>query len=469
MRDEPSKKKFRIGPGRVELKNGDTRVSAMADYGEGCHELEVLVRDHELALLPPTMGDALLSIALMAAMTRGQTLEVADPVSPQLLEGVEQIQRIMHMWYPYLSMVEVEATPFTGELAPSSAGGGKRAQFFSGGVDSLYSTLEGLEAGSLHSLVFVGGTDLFKCSSELRRETNERLGEIAARLDLPLVIVETNIREWATVCGRHCDDFTSARLAVIAHLLGELFEEWIIAPTILGRIDPFFSHPMVDPLWSTKRIQVLHPVPHRTRAEKIWDLAQQDGYLENLRICMWGEEFNCGDCRKCIRTLLTLKVLGVADRAPVFTKSPEIPEIIKRLNATTNSHSVMELEHECQFLRETIDKARELGAEKSLIDQLERTFENFEARLIWRRVERSQPEVFLQSRWEKVPFEARRACFRKLLAINPEWLAKELAADLPEQKEAVFASLWKSERRWLRRRLRKASVTRLAQRLGFRR
>ncbi len=88
---------------------------------------------------------------------------------------------------------------------------------------------------------------------------------------------------------------------------------------------------------------------------------------------------------------------------------------------------------------------------------------------MWERIEGAGKEAFIQSRWHSVPFEARRACFRKLLAGNPEWLAKELAADLPGQKEVVFACLWKSERRWLKWRVRNESLKRLTRKLGFHR
>jgi hypothetical protein len=160
-----------------------------------------------------------------------------------------------------------------------------------------------------------------------------------------------------------------------------------------------------------------------------------------------------------------LKVLGIADRAPVFTKSPGITEMLEQLSATTQ----VGLKLECQFLRETIDMAKEIDVENSLIDQLEKSLEIMEGRMNWERIQGAGKEAFIQSDWSEVPFEARRACFRKLLAGNPEWLAKELAADLPGQKEAVFACLSKSDRSWLKRRLRKESFGRLARKLGLRR
>ncbi|MGI9242311.1 MAG: hypothetical protein ACR2RV_16050, partial [Verrucomicrobiales bacterium] len=423
------------------------------------HELKMVVRGCELEVAPPAMGDALLPMALIAAMSRGLTLEVADQVSPKLLENMVQFQLIIHMWYPYLEVVEVKAPVFDGEAGATLVSSGKRAQFFSGGVDSLHLAYE--DAASLDALVFVGGTDTLHWPAELRRETVERLSKTAARLDLPLIDVESNFREWATACGRHSDDFLSARLAAISHLLGERFEQWVIAPSILDRPVPFWSSALTDPRWSSGRVLVSHPVPARNRAEKIWDLAQEDGLLEDLRICMQGAEYNCGTCRKCMRTLLTLKMLGMADRAPVFAQTPETLEILDQLSAAEG----LALRSECFHLRENIDVGRAQDVEAGLITEMEERLHGMQGRMEWGQVEAMGEEAFLQSHWDHVPFEARRSCFRKLLALNPEWLVKELATDLPAQKEAVFAAMWKSERSWLRKTVGKASLKRLVGKL----
>ena len=233
----------------------------------------------------------------------------------------------------------------------------------------------------------------------------------------------------------------------------------------MDRPVPFWSNSLIDPHWSSGRVHIYHPVPSRNRAEKIWDLAQEDGLLEDLRICMQGRDYNCGTCRKCMRTLLTLEMLGMADRAPVFTQKPEVSEILQQLSATEG----LALRSVCQHLRENIELARENGADAGVIREMEVLLPGMEGRLEWEQVEAVGEEAFLQSRWVDVPFSARRSCFRKLLALNPEWLVKELSTDLPAQKEGVFAALWKSERGWLKKRVRKASLTQLVNKLRPRR
>lgn len=453
---------FRIGPGRVEHREGNTIVSAIANDGQTDHELTVTFHDEELTISSPAMGDALMTISLFAAMATGQTLEVADPVSPQLLKNLDRIQGAMHLWYPYLSIVEVQANPIAEEAtAQPSSGPGKGAHFFSGGIDSLHSIMTCRTP--IDTLVFVDGSDVRMSSTpEFRRMSFERLKDAATHWKRPLVHIDSNIREWTMACGHHADDFVGSRLAFIAHLMGEKFDGWVIAPSVSGNCNPFPSHPVLDPLWSSERVRIHHPLPERSRAEKTWDLAQEDG-LQHLRICMLGQDYNCGTCRKCIRTLLTLQVLGVADRAPVFAENPSIPKILEQLRETK------QVKTERQYLRETIDLATEAGVDPDLIDQLEETWRVLEARLTWDQVVKIGNEFSARPRWEQLPFEARRTCFRSLLTGNPEWITKELAAALPEQQEVVFARLWKSDRRWLKSRLRKASLGHLARKLGLRR
>jgi hypothetical protein len=212
---------FRIGPGRVEHREGDTIVSAVANDGQTDQELKVTLHGYELAVPPPAMGDALMTISLFAAMARGQTLEVADPVSPQLLKNLARIQGVMHLWYPYLSIVEVKANPVAGEITAKPASGpGKGAHFFSGGIDSLHAVMTC--PTPLDALVFVDGSDVrMTTTPDFRRMSFERLKDAAAQWKLPLVHLDSNIRQWTMECGHHSDDFVGSRLAFIAHLMGE--------------------------------------------------------------------------------------------------------------------------------------------------------------------------------------------------------------------------------------------------------
>ena len=178
---------------------GDTIVSAVASFGGEPEELRVVVRGYELEVATPAMGDALLSVALIPAMSRGQTLEVEDPVSAELLENAQQVQSIFHLWFPRMSIVDVRAPVFAGAPPAAASGSGKRAHFFSGGIDSLHSVYAHLD--SVDALVFVDGSDVRDSTPELQRETERRLTAAAARFGRPLIYVESNVGTGGWLAG----------------------------------------------------------------------------------------------------------------------------------------------------------------------------------------------------------------------------------------------------------------------------
>jgi hypothetical protein len=138
---------------------------------------------------------------------------------------------------------------------------------------------------------------------------------LANHFGVPLLTVETNIRflgyhfglKWA----RH---YQGAGLAAIAHLLG--YAETLVAATSsLADLTPYGSHPLSDPLWSSRAVRLVHhgAVP---RSEKIRVIGSDPVVMEVLRVCWHDSGYNCGVCGKCLRTRVALHLLGIA--APTF-------------------------------------------------------------------------------------------------------------------------------------------------------
>src|SRR6185503_5425828 len=97
-------------------------------------------------------GDVLVAAALFPAMLAEEPLEVDRglPVSPQLIKGLETIQKVFSSWYPMLHRIRIEARVEGGAAANSGV-----ASFFSGGVDGSYTMLK--HAEEITHLVFVKG------------------------------------------------------------------------------------------------------------------------------------------------------------------------------------------------------------------------------------------------------------------------------------------------------------------------
>jgi hypothetical protein len=77
---------------------------------------------------------------------------------------------------------------------------------------------------------------------------------------------------------------------------------------------PWGSTPLTDCLLSTGAMQVEHDGCSHDRTEKVAWLAAHTRVSDHLRVCWAGENLdrNCGECEKCIRTMLNFWAIGEA-------------------------------------------------------------------------------------------------------------------------------------------------------------
>jgi hypothetical protein len=116
------------------------------------------------------------------------------------------------------------------------------------------------------------------------------------------------------------EQYHGALLASIGHVLAHDFGEVLIpgsAPETL--LHPWGSHPELDPLWSSDGVEFVHDGAV-TRGEKIDLIKDSDMALENLRVCfqVGTERLNCGECEKCMRTMVALRIVGALERCPTL-------------------------------------------------------------------------------------------------------------------------------------------------------
>jgi hypothetical protein len=120
-------------------------------------------------------------------------------------------------------------------------------------------------------------------------------------------------------------------LGAVALLLSPLFSRvYIPSSHDYSQLVPWGTHPLVDPLWSTDDLEVVHDGCEATRLEKTALIASHDVALRHLWVC-WGGRFNCGDCNKCQRTILALQALGALDRCTTFRRGPFRPAEAARI------------------------------------------------------------------------------------------------------------------------------------------
>jgi hypothetical protein len=260
-------------------------------------------------------SETLLASTLFPAMREARSLQIERPVSPRLLGNAPTIQKIFRTWDLRSQEITIDATP--GAIAGSNPGHGVGC-FFTGGLDSFYTFLKHKE--EITHLVFVHGFDVSINDLPLRARVSKSLQEVSAKLQKPLIEVETNLREFS---DRYVnwEFYHGAALAAVGHLLSSRFHKMFIAASrSYADLIPLGSHPLLDPLWSTETTEFVHDGCEATRIEKAAVIASDDIALKHLRVC-WenrGGAYNCGRCEKCLRTMACLRTLGVLQRCSAF-------------------------------------------------------------------------------------------------------------------------------------------------------
>ncbi len=275
----------------------------------------------ETAVTPS--ADAALAACLMPAMREGGTLALTEPVSARVLRTQREFQAVQRAWSlawefgdPPLREVEVQAPVRT----PDPPHPRRVAAFFSGGVDS-WSTV--LANPDVTDLIFVRGLDLLPHlvhQDGLPEKVEERLGEAAAELGLPLHVVETNLRELSDPLARW-ETYYGCAVVAVAHFLAPLFERVLIA----GDSDyeaqfQLGANWMVEQLWSSERLEIVDDGGRRNRVERLAQIAGHPTVRRSLRVC-WenpGGAYNCGRCRKCLLTMCGLEALGLRQQIATF-------------------------------------------------------------------------------------------------------------------------------------------------------
>jgi hypothetical protein len=278
------------------------------------------------ALVPSP--EALLAVTLMPAMAAGAELQVGSEVSKRVLDSVPTLQDVHHTWYPDLfqHIAVTEVTPIERHNSQAQRVG----LFFSLGVDSWYTLLK--HRDTITDLIFVWGVDIFFNQTSLFEEAKRNLKIVADAFHKNLVIVKTNMTEFTELYTPYHHIFGSA-LSGIGHLLsGGLKTVYISAHLTYKNLIQAGSHILVDPLWSSETLQVIHAGEDTNRLEKVRVLAQDEVALKTLRVC-WrniGEVYNCGTCEKCLRTMVALHVVGALERCSTFNTPIEIKQLRKQ-------------------------------------------------------------------------------------------------------------------------------------------
>jgi len=326
-------------------------------------------------------GEALIASALFAAMQSGAALGLAGTISREFYETIGDIQDILAEWHPQLAKVGIEGCqPQPCSVAPA----GRVGLFFSAGVDSFYSLLK--HQDEITDLIFIRGHEFRARENELLDRNARIVHETARRMGKHVIEVETDLRWLLASKGLKWVKVThGAVMAAIGLLLqGEFRRIYIAATGNYARLDPWPSHPMLDPMWGTEALEFVHDGCELNRVEKVAVLAREDWVLRSLRVC--GEYTttapNCGRCEKCIRTMLNLLAAGALERGPQFEVGLDAQRI-RRMRVSDF--------HRLEDEKDNLHALAQAGAPRAIIRALRSAIHRWERRFLLMRLARTLP------------------------------------------------------------------------------
>jgi hypothetical protein len=340
-------------------------------------------------------GDPFVPAALVSAMRCGEPLEIPAPVSPRLLAATDQIQSLYCSFDPSLNKIAVRAAQAASVPASATERARRAALTFSLGVDSWYSLLRNSEEHpaddwSIEYLIHVYGFDLRVGGSNRQalEEIRASCQHVAGKLGKRLLPVRTNLRDFTDRFADWSLLGHGAGVASVGLALAGFIDRLHIAagPTIEDPT-PCGSHPQLDPLWSTERLQVVYDGGEARRSTKIQALTGRPLALETLRVCYQDppKQYNCCRCWKCLSTMIRLEINGALGRATAFPL-PLSAQLIRdaEIEPVTPSESLESL----------LSEVRKWGKDQALADALA---ERVEERVRERPITRGEID-FMQSR-----------------------------------------------------------------------
>lgn len=270
--------------------------------------------------------EAFIALALLPAMKRRADILARGTISPIFLWGIETIQEVFHEWKPSYTPTAVRGIQTAWEERPPD---GRVGVFFSGGLDSFYTFLK--RKDEITDLIFIHGFDLNLNDHAGRAQALEMVKRAGDHFGVRVLEIETDVRAflesyvfWGLSHG--------AALAGIGHLLSPEFKRiYIPGAGIYASLIPWGVHPLLDSFWSSEALDFVSDGYEAARVKKAALLAVHEIALQNLRVCLRnpGSAVNCGECEKCVRTMVDLRINRALERCTTFRTQLDLDRVAK--------------------------------------------------------------------------------------------------------------------------------------------
>ena len=303
------------------------RISALLINGERTDRVSTTAN-------VPLADDATpwLAPATLIGMRNTRDVVVYGDVSETAVQGSVKAQDTLGSWFPdILDQVTITAPMAVETTRPSGRRG--VGAFFSGGVDSYYTTLKHLD--EITHLIFIHGFDIDLSNNDLAERTLDALRKSASELGKELIEVKTDLR--GRLDRNRLNWGSQGHGALLAHVglaLSTVVEKiYVPSSYTADQLHPWGTHPDLDGHWSSDAVEFVHDGVEASRAAKMEKFIEEDAAMKNLRVCWWNQDnaYNCGECEKCLRTMINLYIAGGLERCATLPDKISI-EAIDRLH-----------------------------------------------------------------------------------------------------------------------------------------
>jgi hypothetical protein len=262
-------------------------------------------------------------------------------ICPELRDGlVTAMSWIRHWFYDSdHKLVRIEAKLQSSLPVPRASA--RAGAFLSGGIDSLALlranrlTYPPEHPDSIKDCLLVYGQNIESdARPEIFEQAKTALSQVTQEAGATLIPIYTNVRLLDGDTKFFTKQFLGAILASVGHaLVRRLTKVYVASSHTISTVYPFGTHPLLDPNYSSYDLRIQHYDLLSSRLEKTKMVADWEAALQNIKVCgpNWPGQ-NCGQCEKCIRTMLELMALGVLDQTQAFPHDVSAELILSKIN-----------------------------------------------------------------------------------------------------------------------------------------
>ncbi|MBW3020093.1 hypothetical protein KY334_02245 [Candidatus Woesearchaeota archaeon] len=319
---------------KKEIKGNKIRLSAYIEFETRKEFSETLwfEFDKEYSKYISKNSNGFVANMMLLAMYLKEDIKVKGKISPKLEYGLKQVQKYFSFWkvtdFQYgfpKKFHEIKIIP-EGYTIEKTKGEGALCTF-SGGVDSFYTLYKHLPENQpypphriTHCLNLNGFNKTL--NDEVIKYYNlrlKRLKKMENRNNLKIISVTSNFQDFYKRYKAFSPCHYGVTLSSVALFLTPLVSRFYIASSYeYSTFKPEGSNPITDPMMSTETLEVIHYDCSKSRIDKAIAISQWEETYENLMVCFSEKEFNCCECDKCIRTMITLQLAGTLSKYKTF-------------------------------------------------------------------------------------------------------------------------------------------------------